>query len=131
MGQDEDAEMARGLDEPGGRDRLAGRRRVAEAESADRAGVVAGELELEQLVVDEAGVEVVVGVFVGVDLGGCAVGGACPFPLPFSSAGRWVAAMSSASMPASASTWWRRSSVPAAVRAGSSVSTRSSPSMSP
>ena len=54
----------------------------------------------------------------------------CPFPLPFSSAGRCVAAISSASIPASASTWWRRSSVPAAVRGGSSVSTRSRPSMS-
>ena len=71
---------------------------------------------LDELVLDEAGVEVVVRLFVDLGLGTAPF--ADPFPLPFSSAGRCVAAMSSASMPASASTWWRRSSVPAAVRAG-------------
>ena len=38
-------------------------------------------------------------------------------PLPFSSC-FWAAAISSVSMPASASTWWRRSSVPEASRGG-------------
>ena len=48
VGEDQDAEVARGLDEAGGGDRLAGRRRMAEAESADGAGVGAGELGLER-----------------------------------------------------------------------------------
>ena len=107
---------------------------MAEAESSDRARVGARELGLGQLVVfDEPGVVVVVGFLVQSASATAAVPfvEACPFPFPFSSAGRCVAAMSSASMPVSASIWWRRSSVPAAVRAGSSVSTRSSPSMSP
>ena len=56
-----------------------------------------------------------------------------PWPLPFasSSAARWLAAMSSVSIPASASIWWRRSSVPAAVVGGLADSTRSRPSISP
>ena len=40
VGEDQDADRARGLDEAGGGDRLAGRGRVAEAVAADRARVV-------------------------------------------------------------------------------------------
>ena len=69
-------------------------------------GSAPAELLLERLVLDEARVEVVVGVLVDLGLGDGAVRGSrAPFPLPFSSAGRCVAAISSASMPASASTW--------------------------
>ena len=57
---------------------------------------------------------------------------ACPLPLPFVSAAvsSW-SAISSVSIPASASTWWRRSSVPDASAGVSWPSTRSSPSMRP
>ncbi len=59
-------------------------------------------------------------------------GSAWPFPLPFrSSAWRWFAAISSVSIPASASIWCLRSSVPAAVAGGFEESTRSSPSRRP
>ena len=95
---------------------------------AARPRVGAVESLLELLLVDEAGIEVVVRLLVEP--------ATAPFPLPFppflfSSAARWVEAMSSASIPCEASTWWRRSSVPAAVRGRSSVSTRSSPSIRP
>ena len=51
VGEDQDADRARGLDEPGGSDRLAGSGRVAEAVAADRARVLLrrkllGDLEL-------------------------------------------------------------------------------------
>ena len=50
---------------------------------------------------------------------------------PFaSSASRWFAVISAVSMPASASTWWRRSSVPEARCGGFSLRIRSRPSMS-
>ena len=68
MREDQDAEVSCGLDEAGSGDRLAGRRRVAEAEAPDGAGVGARELGFEQLVVfDVARVVVVVGLLV--DLG--------------------------------------------------------------
>ena len=107
MGEDQDAEVARRLDEPGGGDRLAGRGRVAEAVAARGAWVLAGERRLVGLVVDHAGVEVVVLL---VELGGVGLAGsaACPLPFPlpfpFSSAARWFEAISSVSIPASAST---------------------------
>ena len=47
------------------------------------------------------------------------------------SAGCWFAAISSVSIPASASIWCRRSSVPDARRGGLSERTRSRPSISP
>ncbi len=126
MGQDQNAEMPRGLDEPGRGDRLSGGRGVAEPVAADRAGVGARELAFEYLLFDVSRVVVVV-LLVELRLGN----GPVVEPFPFSSAERCVEAISSASIPVSASTWWRRSSVPAAVCAGSSVSTRSRPSISP
>ena len=57
--------------------------------------------------------------------------GRCRCRSPSSSASRWFAAISSVSIPASASTWCRRSSVPDAVAGGFEESTRSRPSMSP
>jgi hypothetical protein len=51
-------------------------------------------------------------------------------PFPFRRLALLAAAISSVSIPASASTWWRRSSVPEARRGGFSESTRSSPSIS-
>ena len=129
--EDQDPEPPGRLDEAGRGDRLPGSRRMAEAIAADGPRVGAVEALLELLLVDEAGVEVVVRLLVEVGLGD---GASFPLPFPpfpFSSAARCVEAMSSASIPASASTWWRRSSVPAAVRGRSSVRTRSSPSMRP
>jgi hypothetical protein len=135
VGQDEDAQVASRLDEPGCGDRLSGRRRVAEAVAANGARVGARVLlDLEFPVLDEAGVVVVLRLVVEVDLSGTrTVASAVPLPFPFSfsSAARCVAAINSASIPVRASIWCRRSSVPAAVRAGSSVRTRSRPSMSP
>jgi hypothetical protein len=49
VGQDEDAERPRRLDEPGSGDRLAGRGRMAEAEPPDGAGVLLGRQWLRQL----------------------------------------------------------------------------------
>ena len=51
MREDEDAERACAVDEAGRRNRLAGRRRVAEPVATDRAGILRGrELFLERLV---------------------------------------------------------------------------------
>ncbi len=55
------------------------------------------------------------------------LGLAVAVPVPF--AAFWFAAISSVSMPASASIWWRRSSVPDFSRGGRSLSTRSRPSI--
>ena len=128
MGEDQDAQGARGVDEPGGGDRLPGSRRMPEPVAPNRPRVVTVELLLlEREVVDEAGVEVVLGLVLEVcfDQGAIdqrsidqpapstsvplplPVSIACPLPppLPFaSSAALWVAAMSSVSIPVSAST---------------------------
>ena len=53
VGEDQDAEVSRGLDEPGGGDRLAGRGGVPEAVATRRAGVLAGEAGLVGLLVGE------------------------------------------------------------------------------
>jgi hypothetical protein len=50
VGENEHPERARGLDEAGGRDRLAGRGRMSEAEAADCAGVFFGREGQRQLV---------------------------------------------------------------------------------
>ena len=63
VGEDEDAEVPCCLDEAGRGDRLAGGRRVAEAVAAAGAGIGAVEAVAERLV-DEAGVEVVLGLLV-------------------------------------------------------------------
>ena len=105
----------RGLDESCCGDGLPRSSRVAEAVAADCARVGAVERGLELLLVDEAGVEVVVGLLVDLGLGDGSVPAAvlaASSPFPFSSAARCVEAMSSVSIPVSASTWWRRSSVP-------------------
>ena len=113
---------------PGRGDRLAGRRRVAEAVAADRAGVLAdvellGSSSSSPLV---ARLELVLVLLVVLDRLG-----RVPVAVPVLGLARWFAAISSVSIPASASIWWRRSSVPDARRGGLSVRTRSSPSMSP
>ncbi len=77
MGEDEDAEMARGFDETGCRNRLSGSGRVAEPVAAFRARVGAVELGLEVLLLDESGVEVVVCLLVDLGLGD----GAVPAPV--------------------------------------------------
>ena len=79
--EDQDAEAPRRLDEAGRRDRLARRRGMAEAIAACRARVVALELGLELLLLHEAGVEVVLGVLVELDLGDDAVATAVPVPV--------------------------------------------------
>src|SRR5580765_7255096 len=70
--------MARRLDEARGRDRLAGRGGMTEPESPDGAGIVVCVLEQQELVLDEAGVEVVVDLLVGVPFRRGAVTGALP-----------------------------------------------------
>ena len=61
VGEDQDAEMACRLDEPGRRDRLPRRGRMPEAVAAHGAWILAGERRLlVDLVLDHAGVEVVV-----------------------------------------------------------------------
>ena len=63
MGEDQDAQGARGVDEPGGGDRLPGSRRMPEPVAPDCPRIVTVELLLlEREVVDEAGVEVVLGL---------------------------------------------------------------------
>ena len=127
MGEDQDAFGARGLDEAGGGDRLAGGGRVAEAEAARRARVGRDDLDLLVVRLDVLALRELV-----VDSSSSSTSSATassPLPLPFSPASG-AAAISSVSMPVSASTWWRRSSVPEARRGGFSESTRSSPSMS-
>ena len=111
VGEDQDALGARRLDEAGGRDRLARRGRMAEAVAAHRAGVLLDRERLRQLVVElvRRQLELVLRlvVLVGRLLGVVAV-------RRCRSSSFWVAAISSVSIPASASTWWRRSSVPEA-----------------
>ena len=112
VGEDQDAERARGLDEAGGRDRLARCGRMAEAVAALGARVVA---------VEALGLVAVLLAVLG-DLvlvlersSASASASACPLPFSSSSSWRWFAAISSVSIPASASIWCLRSSVPAAV----------------
>ena len=134
MGEDQDAEVLGGLDEPGRGDRLAGRGRVAEAVAARGARILAlerGRLVVE-IVVDHAGVEVVVLLVqlgrIGLDrVGRCRCRSRCRSR----PTARWLEAISSVSMPASASIWCRRRSVPEAVAGLGDASTRSSPSISP
>ena len=131
--EDEDAHRPGGLDEAGGGDRLPGGRRVAEAEAPDSAGVVSrGELVdflalalgFDLLILrDDLLLEVLLFLRPLLELHCVAV--AVPF-----SASSSCRAISSASIPARASIWWRRSSVPEASRGGRSVSTRSRPSIS-
>ncbi len=68
VGEDQDAERARCIHEPGCRDRLPGRRRMAEPVAACSPWIIPLKLGLERLVVDEAGVEVVVGLLVEVGI---------------------------------------------------------------
>ena len=110
VGEDQDPERARGLDEAGGGDRLARGGRMAEAVAADGTRVLAREL-LRARPRPLLG-EVLLG-FLRLELGDVTV--AVPFPFSSSSAWRWLAAISSVSIPASASIWCLRSSVPAAV----------------
>ena len=127
VGEDQDAEVPCGFDEPGGGDRLAGRGRVAEAVAPRGARVLAAEHRLVDLVVDDARVDVVVLVVEVRRRRRSTASAPLPFPFPFSSVSRWFDAISSVNMPASASTWWRRSSVPAAVAGVGAASTRSRP----
>ncbi len=76
--EDEDAEATRRLDEAGSRDRLARCRGVSEPIAAHRTRVVALELRLELLLLDEPEVEVVLGVLVELDLGDDAVAASVP-----------------------------------------------------
>ena len=120
--EDQDAHRARRLDESGGGDRLAGRGRVPESVAADRAGILRrGKLLLDLVLVDDAEVRILLLGLRRLD---------APLPFRGSSSARWLAAISSVSIPASASTWWRRSSVPEARCGGFSERTRSRPSMS-
>ena len=80
MGEDQDAEVPCGFDEPGGGNRLTRRGRVAEAVAPRGARVVAAEHALVGLVVDDPRVDVVVLV---VEVGRLAVDrlGAVPVPV--------------------------------------------------
>jgi hypothetical protein len=82
VSEDEDAEPACGLDEAGGRDRLPGRRRVPEPVATDCTGVRAVEGRLELLLVDEAGVEVVLGLLLELGLRDRSVAAAVSGELP-------------------------------------------------
>ena len=124
--EDQDAFGAGGLDEAGGGDRLARRGRVAEAVAADRAGIL---LDRQRLRLD----------LLVLELGLRAPPPRAPRPRRAAAPRRCrsrsrsvfcAAAISSVSIPASASTWWRRSSVPEARCGGFSESTRSRPSRS-
>ena len=127
VGQDQDPERARRLDEARRGDRLARRGRMAEAVAADGARILA----------DEAFVLFLVGrprrstSSSSSASSASSSASACPLPFSSSSAWRWFAAISSVSIPASASIWCLRSSVPAAVAGGFDESTRSSPSRKP
>ena len=77
MREDQDAELACCLDEAGRSDRLARSGRMAEPVAPDGSRVGAVEALLELLLVDEAGVEVVVRLLVELGLA------TAPFPLPF------------------------------------------------
>ena len=139
VGEDQDAGGAGGIDEAGRGDGLARRGRVLEPVAAPGAGVVGGRIGL-QLVdgrdvcdrhVEPGVVSVVVAVLVAVPV---PVAVAVAFPLPSSSSSsssspspRSRSAISAASCPASASTWWRRSAVPEASRGGWPESMRSRP----
>ena len=131
VGEDQHAFGARRLDEARGGDRLAGRGRVAEAVAALGAGVVgatggssSASSSVLGVVVDlDRACSSVVLVFLFGELLGDRR--RCRSPRRFSSA-----AISSVSIPASASTWWRRSSVPEARCGGFSERTRSRPSIS-
>ena len=117
--EDQDAERARCLDEAGGGDRLAGRGRMAEAEAPDGARVLApAKLGSSSLVVDLAPRARARRPRSSSSLLGTLLGDGPVAVAVSSSACSWFAAISSVSMPASASTWWRRSSVPAAVFGG-------------
>ena len=133
MGEDQDPEVAGRLDEAGRGDRLARSGGMAEAVAARRARVLALEHRLVGLIVDHAGIEVVVLL---VEVGGVALAdlGRLPVAMPVPvllrlRAGSTRSARSAC--PASASTWWRRSSVPEAVAGVGEARTRSRPSMSP
>ena len=102
--------VPRRLDEAGGGDRLARRGRVAEAVATRRARVLAGEAGSSLVVVvDLAGVEVVVLLL---ELGARRPRRRAPLPSCRCRSrprrpSRWFAAISSVSIPASASIWWR------------------------
>ena len=82
MRQDEDAELARRLDEAGGGDGFPGRRGVAETVPPNGARVGTRVL-LELPVLDVAGVVVVLGLFLELDLGSArAVPGGMPVAVP-------------------------------------------------
>ncbi|OFW53877.1 MAG: hypothetical protein A2146_03120 [Actinobacteria bacterium RBG_16_67_10] len=81
--EDQHAETASGLDEPGSGDGLSGGRRVAEAVPTDRAGIGSAEARLQVLLLDEAGVEVVVGLLVDLGLGHDAVAASIPVTVLF------------------------------------------------
>ena len=126
--QDEDAHRPGGLHESGRGDRLARGGRMAEAEAPLGSGV-GGRLDHVRLVVVRLAlrglrerhlVELVLFLDVGIAVQA----------VRRSPRARSLRAISSVSMPASASIWWRRSSVPDARRAGWSAITRSSPSIS-
>ena len=123
MREDQHAERPRRLDEAGGGDRLAGRRRVAEPVAPDRARIGACVLLDRLLVVERVLGGLLLGLLLVIGTASIAA------PLPFACLS-WEA-ISSVSIPASASTWWRRSSVPEARCGRSSASTRSSPSIRP
>ena len=133
VGEDQHAFGACRLDEAGGRDRLARRRSGGGSGSGARRpgreprSAASGSSASASVVALEREVVVVLVLLVDRLLGG---GSPVRAPLPFSTCFS-LAAISSVSMPASASTWWRRSSVPEARWGGFSESTRSSPSISP
>ena len=101
---------------------------MTEPEPPDRARVVA--LEYRLFLFDEPRVEIVLLVLrLRVALGGD--GDDVAVAVPFSVSCAWLDAISSVNIPASASTWWRRRSVPLRVVGVSDASTRSRPSISP
>ena len=123
------AERARRLDEAGGGDRLARRRRVAEAVAAHRARILAGELAAPRRLVVLARRRLELVLLVGVL--GLESASAWPFPLPLPSS----AGAGSPRSARSASRRARRSGAcaarcPAASRGGFDESTRSRPSRS-
>ena len=122
--EDQDAERACRLDETGGRDRLARGGRMPEAVAPLRAGILLErELGLARPRRRRSSSSN--------SSSSSSSTSTSPLPLPFSSACCWFAAISSVSIPASASIWCRRSSVPDARRGGLSERTRSSPSIRP
>jgi hypothetical protein len=73
VGEDQDSEVSRCLDEARGCDRLARCGRVPEAEASDGSRIRAGELLFDRLVLDVPGVEVVLALLVGIGIGRRAV----------------------------------------------------------